>query len=365
MSSLSSSPCPWFMKSTEDGSTDAGLKTVTTTIPPGREGDYYKRSTSESGYSDTLASPSPQDQYQFRQESIATMVNRDYSSMANMAVGNSNMPDYQWDQSSIWGCRSNDPYKSFVGKTTDHHLMNVENIYKLQRDEQNNITTQGEAKFVPRREDDEMSLESLMKSGLRINEGDAMYSSNVSKSPASISPSFSTDAPKRLHVSNIPFRFREPHLLYMFKRFGEVTDVEIIYNDKGSKGFGFVTLAKSEYADTARMVLHGSTVEGRIIEVNLATPKITPVNRPSCTQPATWMSSVSSISHGRTFSTPSTSASSLAMLQAQTRLAEAQLELLQMQQRMMRFKYESKGSETSQNVRDAGIGAIASGHSSV
>jgi len=359
MSSLSSSPCPWFMKSTEDGSTDAGLKTVTTTIPPGREGDYYKRSTSESGYSDTLASPSPQDQYQFRQESIATMVNRDYSSMANMAVGNSNMPDYQWDQSSIWGCRSNDPYKSFVGKTTDHHLMNVENIYKLQRDEQNNITTQGEAKFVPRREDDEMlSLESLMKSGLRINEGDAMYSSNVSKSPASISPSFSPDAPKRLHVSNIPFRFREPHLLYMFKRFGEVTDVEIIYNDKGSKGFGFVTLAKSEDADTARMVLHGSTVEGRIIEVNLATPKITPVNRPSCTQPATWMNSFPSSFPARVFSTHSASISPLVMLQAQTRLAEAQLEVLQMQQRMMHTKYEVRDTDAHQKIRGGGAGGV-------
>merc|ERR1712098_701842 len=75
----------------------------------------------------------------------------------------------------------------------------------------------------------------------------------------------------------------------MFEKFGEVTDVEIIYNDKGSKGFGFVTMAKGSDADKARLVLHGGTVEGRIIEVNLATPKITPVNRPSCSQPTMWM----------------------------------------------------------------------------
>jgi len=346
------------MKSTEDSSTDLGFKTVNTNTTPDREGQYYKRSTSESGFSDTLASPSPQDQYQYRQESIATMVNRDYSSMANMAVGNSNMPDYQWDQSSIWGYKSNDPYKRFVGKTIDRHLMNVEDIYKLQRDEQNNIT-QGEAKFAPRRDEDEMlSLGSLMKSGLRINEGDAMYNSNVSKSPAAISPSFSPDVPKRLHVSNIPFRFREPHLLYMFKRFGEVTDVEIIYNDKGSKGFGFVTLAKSEDADTARMVLHGSTVEGRIIEVNLATPKITPVNRPSCTQLATWMNSFPSSFPARVFSTHSASTPPLAMLQAQTRLAEAQLEVLQMQQRMMHTKYEVRETDAHQIIRGGGVGGV-------
>merc|ERR1719397_1920425 len=58
-----------------------------------------------------------------------------------------------------------------------------------------------------------------------------------------------SDLPKRLHVSNIPFRFREPNLAALFIRFGEVTESEIIYNDRGSKGFGFVTMARSEDAD--------------------------------------------------------------------------------------------------------------------
>ncbi|CAG9585543.1 unnamed protein product [Danaus chrysippus] len=55
--------------------------------------------------------------------------------------------------------------------------------------------------------------------------------------------------PKRLHVSNIPFRFRDPDLRNMFG------------------GFGFVTFANSGDAERARERLHGTVVEGRKIEV--------------------------------------------------------------------------------------------------
>ncbi|XP_055688979.1 RNA binding protein fox-1 homolog 3 isoform X13 [Lutzomyia longipalpis] len=41
--------------------------------------------------------------------------------------------------------------------------------------------------------------------------------------------------PKRLHVSNIPFRFRDPDLRAMFGQFGTILDVEIIFNERGSK----------------------------------------------------------------------------------------------------------------------------------
>ncbi|BES95918.1 RNA recognition motif. (a.k.a. RRM, RBD, or RNP domain) [Nesidiocoris tenuis] len=79
---------------------------------------------------------------------------------------------------------------------------------------------------------------------------------------------------KRLHVSNIPFRFREPDLRAMFGQFGVILDVEIIFNERGSKGFGFVTFANSNDADTARERLHGTVVEGRKIEVNNATARV-------------------------------------------------------------------------------------------
>ncbi|CAB1341925.1 unnamed protein product, partial [Coregonus sp. 'balchen'] len=72
--------------------------------------------------------------------------------------------------------------------------------------------------------------------------------------------------PKRLHVSNIPFRFRDPDLRQMFGQFGKIIDVEIIFNERGSKGFGFVTFETSADAEKARERLHGTLVEGRKIE---------------------------------------------------------------------------------------------------
>ncbi|XP_055750969.1 RNA binding protein fox-1 homolog 1-like isoform X1 [Salvelinus fontinalis] len=80
--------------------------------------------------------------------------------------------------------------------------------------------------------------------------------------------------PKRLHVSNIPFRFRDPDLRQMFGQFGKILDVEIIFNERGSKGFGFVTFEHSADADRAREKLHSTVVEGRKIEVNNATARV-------------------------------------------------------------------------------------------
>uniref|UniRef100_A0A0B6ZT26 RRM domain-containing protein n=1 Tax=Arion vulgaris TaxID=1028688 RepID=A0A0B6ZT26_9EUPU len=85
----------------------------------------------------------------------------------------------------------------------------------------------------------------------------------VAMPPTSGSPN---TGPKRLHVSNIPFRFREADLRQLLG-FGTILDVEIIFNERGSKGFGFVTFANSSDADRAREKLNGTVVEGRKIEV--------------------------------------------------------------------------------------------------
>merc|ERR1719508_347669 len=177
------------------------------------------------------------------------------------------------------------------------------------------------------------------------------------ETPPSLPPQVSSDLPKRLHISNIPFRFREPHIFYMFSHFGEVTDAEIIYNDKGSKGFGFVTLSKGKDADKAQIGLHGSTVEGRVIEVNLATPKMVPSSRSRpipCPVPTSWefqqashpsLLPTNSFSPSYSTTTFPPSYTTTTLLEAQTRLAEAQLAVLQMQQKMLHSQYRVEKAE--------------------
>lgn len=60
----------------------------------------------------------------------------------------------------------------------------------------------------------------------------------------------------------------------MFGQFGKILDVEIIFNERGSKGFGFVTFESATEADRAREKLNGTIVEGRKIEVNNATARV-------------------------------------------------------------------------------------------
>lgn len=76
--------------------------------------------------------------------------------------------------------------------------------------------------------------------------------------------------PRRLHVTNVPFKLRDLDLGAMFVNFGPILDAEIIYNFRGSKGFGFITLANSWEAERAKACLHGTQMDGRFIEVNNA-----------------------------------------------------------------------------------------------
>ena len=61
--------------------------------------------------------------------------------------------------------------------------------------------------------------------------------------------------------------------MQLFSRVGSVLEAEVIYNDRGSKGFGFITMASREDASTAQSRLHRTVVDGRPIQVNYATPK--------------------------------------------------------------------------------------------
>lgn len=86
----------------------------------------------------------------------------------------------------------------------------------------------------------------------------------------------------RLHVSNIPFRYRREHLYKLFSQYGRLTDAEIIFNERGSKGFGFVSFDLPRDAEKAKQAFHLATIEGRQIEVNYATPR--PRHSRGCTK---------------------------------------------------------------------------------
>ena len=125
-------------------------------------------------------------------------------------------------------------------------------------------------------------------------------------------PKSTLDLGSRLHISNLPFRFRNPDLVVLFSKYGTVVDAEIIFNEKGSKGFGFVSMVNSGEAAYARAVLQGAIVEGRRIDVNPATAKSMP--RP--------------VSALHTRPSQQDIEEQRKLVEAQTKLAELQLALL-------------------------------------
>ncbi|XP_065420276.1 RNA binding protein fox-1 homolog 2 isoform X31 [Chrysemys picta bellii] len=72
------------------------------------------------------------------------------------------------------------------------------------------------------------------QNGSLTTEGGAQTDGQQSQTQSSENTE-SKSTPKRLHVSNIPFRFRDPDLRQMFGQFGKILDVEIIFNERGSK----------------------------------------------------------------------------------------------------------------------------------
>ncbi|CAI4231717.1 unnamed protein product [Auanema sp. JU1783] len=81
----------------------------------------------------------------------------------------------------------------------------------------------------------------------------------------------------RIYVSNIPFSFREHDLHALFSPFGIVVSALIVCNERGSKGFGFVTMDSIESCERARKNLHGKKILGRTIEVRKATSPPKPI----------------------------------------------------------------------------------------
>ena len=79
----------------------------------------------------------------------------------------------------------------------------------------------------------------------------------------------------KLYVGNLPYSVTDASLKSNFAEFGSVSSAKVMMDrDTGnSKGFGFVEMASAEVAQAAIAGLHGMSVDGRSIVVNLAKPR--------------------------------------------------------------------------------------------
>jgi RNA recognition motif-containing protein len=79
----------------------------------------------------------------------------------------------------------------------------------------------------------------------------------------------------KIYVGNLPYSVTDSSLKSNFAEFGSVSSAKVMVDrDTGiSKGFGFVEMASAEVAQTAIAALHGMSVDGRSIVVNLARPR--------------------------------------------------------------------------------------------
>lgn len=79
----------------------------------------------------------------------------------------------------------------------------------------------------------------------------------------------------RLYVGNLSYEATEAELEDLFKGFGNVRSVEVIYNTRTykSKGYAFVEMHNLEDAQRAAEVLHGQPFMGRELMVSAASER--------------------------------------------------------------------------------------------
>lgn len=79
----------------------------------------------------------------------------------------------------------------------------------------------------------------------------------------------------KIYVGNLPYSVDDASLKSNFSEFGSVSSAKVMMDRETgrSKGFGFVEMASLEVAQAAITGLHGMSVDGRSIVVNLARPR--------------------------------------------------------------------------------------------
>ena len=78
----------------------------------------------------------------------------------------------------------------------------------------------------------------------------------------------------KLYVGNLAYSVRDEDLQQQFSAFGQVQSAKVMMErDTGrSKGFGFVEMGSADEAQAAIAGLHGQSVGGRALTVNVARP---------------------------------------------------------------------------------------------
>lgn len=79
----------------------------------------------------------------------------------------------------------------------------------------------------------------------------------------------------KLYVGNLSFDMTENDLQDTFAAHGTVLEANLMVDRMTgrARGFGFVTMSTSEEAQKAISALHGSSVGGRALTVNVAKPR--------------------------------------------------------------------------------------------
>lgn len=117
------------------------------------------------------------------------------------------------------------------------------------------------------------------RQNVRIAKGRNREANNQGGNPASRGRRRATSVPPtrnaRLYVGNLSYEASESELEDLFKGFGDVRSVEIIYNNRTykSKGYAFVEMRKLEDAQRAAEILHGQPFMGRELMVSAASEK--------------------------------------------------------------------------------------------
>lgn len=78
----------------------------------------------------------------------------------------------------------------------------------------------------------------------------------------------------KLYVGNLSYALRDDDLQQRFAAFGSVVSAKVMMDrDSGrSKGFGFVEMSNADQAEAAIRGMHGQSIDGRDMVVNVARP---------------------------------------------------------------------------------------------